>query len=443
MTRNIGGIAEKCGEQKQVAPALIRYCLYARKSTEEDEKQALSIDSQIKEMLALAEKEKLVIIEMRKESHSAKASGQRPVYNQLLVDIRAGMFNGILTWMPDRLSRNAGDLGALVDLMDEKLLIEVRTYGQKFTNTPSKKFLLMIMGSQAKLENDNKSLNVKRGLRTRVESGLWPGVAPIGYLNGKNKDQSCQVFVDPVRASTVKKIFEKVGHEKWSGRQLFAWLKDELKFTSKNGKFLALSNIYLTLRNSFYCGIFEYPRESGNWYEGKHTPLISRDLYDAVQEQLSRDAVSKTYNKEFTFTKLIKCGSCGSGITADEKFKKLKDGGTNRYVYYGCTRAKDHNCKGGYLREEELVRQLLLLMDKLSLDKIGMRFKIEKELERHREFREDVLGVKNTEEPVKEIDIRNYAKHILRKGSMFEKRELLTCLKSKLLVKNKTIYLEE
>lgn len=88
----------------------------------------------------------------RKESHSAKESGQRPVYNQLIVDIRKGMFNGILTWAPDRLTRNAGNLGSIVDLMDSKHLFEIRTHGQIFTNSPNEKFLLMILGSQAKLE---------------------------------------------------------------------------------------------------------------------------------------------------------------------------------------------------------------------------------------------------------------------------------------------------
>ena len=97
----------------------VRYCLYARKSTEADELQALSIDSQIKEMLAMAKREKLEVAEIRKESHSAKDSSQRPVFNQIIEDIRKGVFNGILTWAPDRLSRNAGDLGSLVDLMDQ------------------------------------------------------------------------------------------------------------------------------------------------------------------------------------------------------------------------------------------------------------------------------------------------------------------------------------
>jgi hypothetical protein len=111
----------------------------------------LSIDSQIKEMIQIAERDGLTIAEIRKESHSAKAVGQREVFNELLKDIRSGKFNGILTWAPDRLSRNAGDLGSLVDLMDQKALVEIRTFSQKFTNNPSEKFMLMILCSTAKL----------------------------------------------------------------------------------------------------------------------------------------------------------------------------------------------------------------------------------------------------------------------------------------------------
>lgn len=227
-------------EQKAV---VIKYCLYARKSTEDDEHQALSIESQIKEMGALAAREKLVVAEVRSEKHSAKAAGQRPVFQHLLAEIREGKFNGILTWAPDRLSRNGGDLGVLVDLMDQKSLVEIRTYTQKFTNNPNEKFLLMILGSQAKLENDNKSLNVKRGLKARAEMGLWPGIAPTGYLNDKRSDHKCEVLIDPIRSSVVKQIFEKVGRDRLSGRRVYAWLND-IKYTHRSGKRLSLSNVY-------------------------------------------------------------------------------------------------------------------------------------------------------------------------------------------------------
>src|SRR5574343_1357652 len=113
---------------QDVTPQKVRYCLYARKSTESEERQILSIESQVKEMLQLAEKEGLEIVDIRRESHSAKDSGQRPVFKEILEDIKREKFNGILTWAPDRLSRNAGDLGSVVDLMDQKLLFQIRTY---------------------------------------------------------------------------------------------------------------------------------------------------------------------------------------------------------------------------------------------------------------------------------------------------------------------------
>ncbi|GBE16230.1 hypothetical protein BMS3Abin15_00042 [bacterium BMS3Abin15] len=185
------------GQQEQIAPVKVKYCLYARKSTESEERQVLSIDSQTKEMLHIAEREGLEIIDIRRESHSAKDSGTRPVFNEILADIKKERFNGILTWAPDRLSRNAGDLGSLVDLMDQKILVEIRTYGQVFSNSPNEKFLLMILGSQAKLENDNRGINVKRGLRMRCEMGLWPTCAPTGYLNVRNDDKKCVVVPDP------------------------------------------------------------------------------------------------------------------------------------------------------------------------------------------------------------------------------------------------------
>ena len=274
-----------------VPPVRIRYCLYARKSSESEERQVLSIESQVNEMLRLAEKEGLEIAEIRREAHSAKDSGQRPVFKEIISDIRIGRFNGVLTWAPDRLSRNAGDLGSLVDLMDQKLLIEIRTNGQRFANSPSEKFMLMILCSQAKLENDNKSVNVKRGLKTRCEMGLRPGVAPTGYLNEKRSDRKCHSIVDPERAHIVKQIFEKFVHEHWSGRKIYHWLKFDLKFRTRSNHHLSLSNLYLILQNPFYCGIFEFPVKSGNWYTGRHDPIITRELFEKVQERLTRSEI--------------------------------------------------------------------------------------------------------------------------------------------------------
>ncbi len=235
-----------------------KYCLYARKSSEEDERQALSIDSQIKEMMQIAEKEGLEIVDIKKESHSAKESSKRDIFNSIISDLKNKKFNSLLTWNTDRLSRNAGDLGSLIDLVDKNLLIEIKTYNQVFKNTPNDKFMLMILGGQAKLENDNKSINVKRGLRAKVEQGLWPAVAPTGYLNDLRKDRTGCIHLDPDRWNIIREIFEKVAYDNYSGRKIFNWLKD-INFKTKSGKDFSLSNIYLMLNNTFYYGYFEYP----------------------------------------------------------------------------------------------------------------------------------------------------------------------------------------
>jgi DNA invertase Pin-like site-specific DNA recombinase len=425
---------------KVTAPTKVKYCLYARKSTESEERQVLSIDSQIKEMLQLAERENLEVVTMKRESHSAKETGQRPIFNEIVDEIKQGKFNGILTWAPDRISRNAGDLGKIVDLMDSGALVEIRTFGQRFSNNPNEKFLLMILGSQAKLENDNRGINVKRGLRTRVEMGLWPGVAPLGYLNQKHMDKKCQIIIDPQRAPVIKKMFEKVAFEHYSGRKVYNWLRHELNFYTRGNKPLTLSGIYRILDNSFYYGVFESPRKSGNWYTGKHEPIITQELYEKAKVQLKRDQIVRE-NHEFSFTKLFTCGYCGSGISAEEKYKQLKDGTHARYVYYSCSRARDRNCKNKYIREEELITELLKILDKVNINELGMRQKLEDEIARFNIFQRSVLGSTDKVKNREDMDIRNYAKYILKEGSVSEKRELLGNLRSRIVYKDKQLTL--
>jgi hypothetical protein len=296
----------------------------------------------------------------------------------------------------------------------------------------------MILCSQAKLENDNKSINVKRGLRTRCEMGLKPGPALVGYLNEKRIDKKCQVIVDTERAPIVKRMFEKVANEKWSGRKIYHWLKFDLNFkTIKGNKGLTLGNIYLILQNPFYYGEFEYPTKSGNWYKGVHEPIISRELFNQVQLQIKSQFV-KSESKEFAFTKLMTCGLCGSGITADEKFKKQKNGNIHRHVYYGCTKVKDKNCKCGYINEIDLIKQFESLIENIDISEIDIKEKIKSEVERFKKFQQ-ILSGKIDKITVKEIDLRNYAKYILRGGSDIEKRELLGCFKNRIVLSNKIL----
>ena len=417
----------------------VRYCLYARKSTEQDEQQALSIDSQIKEMSALAARDGLEVVEVKRESHSAKEASQRPVFNEMIDEMRAGKFNGILTWAADRISRNAGDLGRVVDLMDAGVLVQIQTYSQKFSNNPNEKFLLMILCSQAKLENDNKSINVKRGLRTRAEMGMLPGWAPVGYLNDNRSDHKCEYLLDPIRSPIVKMIFEKVGRDKWSGVRVHHWLKEEVKFKTRSGKDMSIGTLYELLKNPFYCGVFEYPRGSGNWYVGKHEALITRELFEAVRKKITEETSPRKKYDGFAFTKMMTCGECGSGITCLEKEKVLQTTGKSTfYRYYVCNRSRDRRCKNPYIREDALIEQLGGIIDEIEIDRLGARQIIDKEIIRFNHMQAQVLGVKEWDKP-KDVDIKRYAKYLLQAGTIEEKRQLLEQLRGKLMLKNKEI----
>jgi len=163
-------------------------------------------------------------------------------------------------------------------------------------------------------------------------------------------------------------------------------------------------------------------------------------LFEKAQAQLTRDKITRE-NHEFSFTKLFTCGYCGSGISAEEKYKQLKDGTQNKYVYYSCSRARDRNCKNKYIREEELITELLKILDKLDINELGMRKSLEDEIVRFNIFQRSVLGSTDKIKNIGDTDIRNYAKYILKEGSVSEKRELLGNLKSRIIYRDKTLTL--
>jgi hypothetical protein len=301
---------------------------------------------------------------------------------------------------------------------------------------------MMILGSEAKLENDNRGVNVSRGLRARVEMGLWPGVAPLGYLNVYRTDRPCRIKVDPVRAPIIRRLFEKVALDHASVRNAYAWLKGEAGFRTRGGKDWALSGVYRALQNPFYYGRFEYPHKSGHWYKGKHQPIITKALFDAAQARIDRER-SVRERHEFAFTRMIKCGLCGSGISAVEKFKPLKNGGVSRYVYYGCTRGRDRFCKARYITEENLMNELAGVIDRVDVDDLGTRIKLEEEVRRFNAFQETVFGRDPRQSPPAAVDVKAYAKYLLRDGSLSEKREILSQLRARLIYRDQKIYLQE
>lgn len=419
----------------------LKYCLYARKSTESDERQAMSIGSQIKEMTALAEREGLFIAGIKQESFSAKNSGFRPLFNEMLHGILSGEYDAILTWATDRLSRNGGDLGSLVDLMDRNKLKNIRTFGQNFSNTPNEKFLLMILGSQAKLENDNRSINVKRGIRAKCEMGWRPGAAPIGYINRSYAGVK-EIVLDEERAPIVKEMFERSGLLGQSGRTIKDWL-DSSGFKTKAGAQLSLSQIYRILTNPFYYGYFKYPQD-GPLYKGLHQPIITRELYDNVRARID-DIVPENKaawgSKKFPFKHLFYCGSCGSRLTVEEHFKPLKDGTKRRHVYYRCTKStRDPDCKERSIKSSDITEQILRMVDAGEFDDIEPTEKLLKKIDQYKRVTSQLIkdhGITATESQ----HFKNYASYILQQGLFHEQDDFIRGLNVPLTVKSREIYI--
>ncbi|MEI6042521.1 MAG: recombinase zinc beta ribbon domain-containing protein [bacterium] len=211
--------------------------------------------------------------------------------------------------------------------------------------------------------------------------------------------------------------------------------------SSTSNKPLTLSNIYKLLQTPFYYGKFEYPVKSGNWYMGKHEPLINIELFEKVREQLKRSEITHE-RKDYAFSRLMTCGLCGSGICAEDKYKKLKNGGTAHYIYYGCNRSKNLDCKCGYIREEELIKQLVEMIDKIEVDQKFIKGKFEQERERMVTFQKQFYGVKQSKLEI-EFDSKKYTEHVLTEGTVEEKREMLANLKGKVIMKNKEIIITQ
>ncbi len=337
----------------------------------------------------------------------------------------------ILTWAPDRLSRNAGDLGAIVDLMDEQKLLHIRTYSQTFTNSPNEKFLLMILCSQAKLENDNKSINVKRGIKTKCEMGWRPGVAPLGYIN-RSFGGVTDIIPDPERADVITEMFYKAA-KGWSGRRLKDWLAEQ-GITTRNNKPVPLSSVLAMLINPFYYGEFQYPEGPGaRWYKGAHKALISKELFEQVQ-QTRGVYKGKWGSKQFAFRGLLKCDRCGADITAQEKFKKLKNGEFNRHVYYNCTRRVDPNCKEKYINEIDLCVLLREFIEE-NYKKIDISDKLRAKVEKHYSVTKTLLDHYKVEVQLENPFIE-YSRYVLSNGTENEKTTFANGIGGKLLIKD-------
>ena len=341
-----------------------KFFLYARKSTDVEDKQVLSIDAQITELRAFAKNEKLEIMEEFVEKRTAKIPG-RPIFGEMMRRIEKGEVSGIISWHPDRLARNSVDGGQIVYFLDIGNLASLKFPSHWFENTPQGKFSLSIAFVQSKYYIDSLSENTKRGLRQKVRMGIFPSQAPIGYINDS---RTKTIVVEKKKSRVIRLAFER--YTKGNQR-----LEDIANFLAKNGistrsgKRISKTRTAYILANPFYIGLFNYAKEL---HEGKHEPIISKKLFDEAQEMLKLrgQPERKPQNEPQPYCGLISCASCGMMITGEYKVKKQKNGNVHNYTYYHCTKKnKNVKCSEPCIRQEELDRQLSSLIQKVSLPK--------------------------------------------------------------------------
>ncbi|MBN1168991.1 recombinase family protein [Candidatus Woesebacteria bacterium] len=425
----------------------LKYGLYARKSSESDERQTLSIESQVKEMQDISNKESLLIEKTYREKHSAKQSRSRPRFIELVDDLENQIVNAIIVWAPDRLSRNAGDLGDLVDLMDKGKLLEIKTYNQVFSNSPNHKFLLMILCSQAKLENDNRAINIRRGVKNKYLQGWLAGPAPIGYLNLKIGSDA-KIIVDKKKAPYIKQIFEKVGLENMKVHELRVWIDENTSLRTKTGNSLSKSTVYSMLRKHFYYGKLPF---KGELLDGSHPAIISKDLFDKVQENLRPiRKLNWTHRSENSVSKFIICGGCGDSVIERHKNRKLKSGGYRKHIYFRCSRFKHPNCKQPSVNYFNLLKQMVDLIDEIDFSNIKFQPEISKKIIDFyfaniictQDPSSKLLLLRSRNINISEVNIgtiKVYFRYTLLCKEAKKKVELLEALNTKFILKDKTL----
>ena len=334
----------------------MKYFLYVRKSTEDEERQVMSIEAQLAELAEFAKRENIEITETFIESKSAKKPG-REVFNKMIEAIKkSDEPMRIMAWHPDRLARNSIDGGQIIYLIDTGLVVSLRFPTFWFEPTPQGLFMLQVAFGQSKYYSDNLSENVKRGKRQKLRRGEWPGLAPYGYINNAN---TRNIDIDPIKSKIVKIAFKEFGE----GRHTLASLSERLSFFGAVGKFgkpLCKATLMRILTNKAYMGIIEYNSES---HEGNFNPIISLSEFSAVQKVLKIKAKPRKVKKghNFPFVGLFTCGECGAAITA-----QYAHGHGGKYIYYRCTKRLGH-CSQKYLNSELLIKQLKGRLENIAL----------------------------------------------------------------------------
>lgn len=355
----------------------IKYFLYARKSTESEDKQVQSIDSQITELRRIAETYNLNIVKTFQESKSAKIHDNRPEFNKMLKEIQAGKAQGILSWKIDRLSRNPVDSGMLQHLLQTGVIAHIKTFERDYNPTDNILMMSVELGMANQFLRD-LSTNTKRGMRAKAEKGAFPGHPPIGYITEKYKPKGEKgVIPDPERFETIAQLWQILLEKKLPIEQIHDIAVKKLHLKGSTGNPVCRSLIYKMFTNPFYYGDFTWNKKR---YRGNHKPMITPEQFEEAQKILNQKsrptAIKEGHDLPFSGC-LIRCGECNQLITGEKKIKKQKNGTIHEYIYYRCIKKKSILCSQKCIREEGLMEQIAYELRKIYIPKPFLDFALD------------------------------------------------------------------
>ena len=347
----------------------IKYFLYARKSSENEDRQVQSITDQINRLKELASDLNLKIIRTFKESKSARKPNNRPIFEEMIRRIENGDANGILCWHINRLSRNPIDSGKIHWLLQEEIIKSIQTINRNHLPEDNA-ILFSVETGEANQYIRDLSKNVKRGMESKRQKGGFPHLARIGYLNDKLEHT---IVKDPERFDLIRKMWDLMLTGNYTPPKILKIVNDEWGFRTRKfkrigGNKLSRSGIYNIFTSPFYKGTTIFG--NGTEYKGKHEPMVTEEEFEIVQVLLGRKLKSKPKKHTFAYTGFIRCGECGCLYTAQINKKLIKTTGkVKEYTYYHCTRKKaDIDCsQRKSVREDVLEAQIEEELEKYTI----------------------------------------------------------------------------
>lgn len=336
--------------------------IYARKSSESEERQVASIDSQISAARDVCTRNGFTEPRVFTEAMSAKEPG-RPVFNEMMRLVQSGRVSTIVCWKLDRLARNPVDGGTVIWAMDKRRLGSIVTPQSTFANTSNDKFWMSLEFGMAKKYVDDLSDNVRRGIRQKIQRGWLSARPPLGYLNDRNTKT---IVNDPARFPLVRRLWDLMLTGNYTVHELHRVAVERISlraraFNGGDGGPLAVSVLYKLFRNPFYYGLITH---EGTLHPGAHHPMVTKAEFDRAQTLLGGTSNRRPKTNLFAYTGMIRCGTCGCAITAERK--RNRQG--HRYTYYHCTRRKPGTaCTEKVIEERELERQIATYLDSITI----------------------------------------------------------------------------